>query len=104
MKTWKKEAIKEIMEGFDFAKVKGTMAFLKWKWQDNTETPSIAELKETASYLLNKAVKRKDFRLETGGFIVIHEPKNGYLELIFSLDNWRYDLRSTEVKLSFKGE
>ena len=87
MKTWKKEAIKEIMEGFDFAKVKGTMAYLKWKWADDTEFPSIAQLKEAACEMLHQAVKEKLSRVETGGFVVIYDPKSGYLELIFSIEN-----------------
>jgi hypothetical protein len=60
MKKWKKKAIKEIMDNFDFKKVHKTMVALEWKWFiENKEPklssaiPDIKDIKDTALNCLN---------------------------------------------------
>ena len=49
----KKKLIKEIIEEFDFERVKSVMDFLNWKWRRNDESkvPTVDELKEEVKRL-----------------------------------------------------
>lgn len=73
---WSKEkAINTIIENFDFVKVHTAMEALDWGWATYQIAPTIDELKEHATELLNKcyekAIKEKtDYFISCGGFIV----------------------------------
>ena len=60
------DMIKEIMEEFDFARVRKAMVALDWKWgtlNDSVGIPNIDELKEAAEERLRDAVE-----LRLGGY------------------------------------
>ena len=71
----------QIMGGFDFEKVQKTMEFLKWKWGTLSEAhvPSVNELKEEATRLLDKAYSSKG-SVSTGGFTATWEDNEMFLE------------------------
>lgn len=102
MKKSAEQMIDNIMDNFDFKKVHKTMNFLGWKWGEN-EVPSVEELKETASDLLNHVVDvltedppsvhhTDRFLTSTGGFHASgYRTKRGnvaQLELYFAIDSW----------------
>jgi len=97
--------IQDILDEFDFDKVRKTMIALKWTWATVPGYPSIDRLKETAEYLLrgciNGAIESKDLHPDsayfnaTGGFKA-YCFKNRYkhitsLHLEFIVSEWESD-------------
>jgi len=66
-----REKIDEIMESFDFESVHNHMKKTKWKWGMDDNTPTIGELKEEASRMLNDLVDDDLIFVSTGGFTAI---------------------------------
>jgi len=91
----KEKAINEIIEEFDFEKVKKVMELLEWTWHD-VGIPSIGKLVKTAEKLLNdcfdKCLDNKaDYFVGTGGFMVraFYDKKEIYrLDLTFEITDW----------------
>ena len=82
--------IENILESFDFERVKKAMTALNWKYctSDLKEYfPNIQELKETAKECLEHAIKC-NFS-ETGGFLATHE--FGVLNLYFVVEETLFD-------------
>ena len=95
----KEKAIAEIIEEFDFEKVKSVMDFLKWTWHSvNNETgiPSTGKLVKEAEKLLNEAWDkalelREDYMVGTGGFkaVALYEDAEVcQIDLSFVLTDW----------------
>ena len=85
-----KQQIKNILEEFDFGRVKKAMKALNWKYctSDFKEYfPDIQELKKTAKKCLERTIKC-NFS-ETGGFLATHE--FGVLNLYFVLEETMFD-------------
>ena len=95
-----KQQIKKILEEFDFEHVHDAMVALDWHYTDYHENksyiPDIQELKNTAQFCLEKAVK---YQLsETGGFLAVHS--GGVLNLYFVLEETIrdfYDLKDVKI-------
>lgn len=80
--TTKEQAmIDEIMDEFEFEKVKKVMDCLEWKWGKSEgenyyfEVPSLREIKRRGRSLLKDAILKigkneKAFYISTGGFVV----------------------------------
>lgn len=90
--------INEILDNFNFEKVKKVMDFLNWEWFGSNGVPEIYELRQHARKLMNTAVteclksKETDYFTECGGFRVEcnkykDDPKI-YLRLSFNLESW----------------
>jgi hypothetical protein len=66
----KQEAIQHqidnIMDTFDFKKVKSIMRYLKWKWNDEESSPDEYEIRSHARHCLKEAAKNAGYA--TGGF------------------------------------
>ena len=75
----------EILNHFDFEKVQKAMCALDWKWLSSDSTPTLEELKETATYLMNEAYK-ENTKISTGGFTASYKKEN--LELCFHVCQW----------------
>ena len=86
-----KEQIKNILEEFDFKHVHDSMVALDWHYTDYHENksyiPDIQELKNTAQFCLERAVKYQFS--ETGGFLAVHS--GGVLNLYFVLEETMND-------------
>lgn len=94
--------ILEVLENFNFDKVKQTMECLDWTWRGSKECPTIEELKERAEDLLINVVsgieKEEEMQPDvayhcgTGGFeataILGKDYKVGYVGLKFVVSNW----------------
>jgi hypothetical protein len=90
--------INEILDNFDFEKVKRVMDFLNWEWAGSNGVPEIYELRQHARKLMNTAVteclksKGTDYTTECGGFRVECNKYEGdpkiYLRLSFNLESW----------------
>lgn len=91
--------IENILESFDFKRVKKAMKVLNWKYctSDFKEyIPDIQDLKKTAKECLENAIKC-NFS-ETGGFLATHE--FGVLNLYFVLEETMhdfYDLKDVKI-------
>ena len=94
----KEKAINEIIEEFDFEKVKSVMDFLKWTWHDvNNESgvPSTGKLVKEAEKLLNEAWDKaleykEDYMVSMGGFKAQAYYHNELfrIDLTFELADW----------------
>lgn len=85
MENWKKEAISEIMNNFDFERVKKVMDLLEWTWatdRGTSEVPDLDEIKKTALECL-------EGEFSTGGFWCVKESKE-MMSLHFSIEKWDY--------------
>ena len=91
-------AIPIVMDRFDFEKVQKVMEFLNWTWTGMGEVPTIAELEETALYLLTGCVREFELKgsplsgmlYATGGFqarVKCFERSEPRLELTFYVDS-----------------
>lgn len=74
MKKWQMKAIKEIMENFDFAKVRKVMLVFDWTWGSPPKSPGIEELKEIAEQILIEST------LDTGDCSDVHYVSTGGFE------------------------
>lgn len=90
MKKWQKKAIKEIMEEFDFRKVRKTMTALDWTWAGTDRTPLVSELRETAELLLIEATMGfiNPHYVSTGGFEAVCDTEKKGMRLLFVVSDW----------------
>jgi hypothetical protein len=92
------EDVEDILDSFDFAKVKSVMEFLDWHWFDaENGVPNISELRKKARKLLNdvrfNVVYSKEFNatstIATGGFQASAQKYDDsdkiYMKLVFQL-------------------
>ena len=89
----KEEHIKNIIDNFNFNKVNKVMKFLNWTWVGSSKSPSISQLKEKATELLNEVCddygdnEYIDFAsLGSGGFEAIRY--EDHLVLEFNISEW----------------
>lgn len=90
------EQVEDLMDEFDFDKVKKVMDFLEWKYHDSVDKEvSIGELRRMARYLLEIAYFAKpspEYTTGSGGFEVTRYMHPGdttqYLTLSFVVANW----------------
>ena len=61
-------AIEEILDQFKFELVYAYMKMVGWTYHNSSQTPTIATLKETAQWVLERVPKEKGSCVETGGF------------------------------------
>ncbi len=90
--------INEILDCFDFEKVKKVMDFLNWEWARCDGVPEIYELRKFARQMLNDVVAdiikstENTYCLECGGFRaeanVYDDDEKIYLRLSFNLESW----------------
>lgn len=98
----KTSMIAEIMEEFDFERVRKAMHALNWTWRGSKHSPTVSELQETAEDLLISAIdgiqKERDMEPHvsycagTGGFEATaalgQDRKISYLSLKFIISEW----------------
>lgn len=86
-----KKHIDEILDNFDFEKVREVMIFLNWKWffSSGYRIPTVDEIKDSAIKLLNEVAsnKNKTYSVATGGFKASKYDKD--LELEFTIEDYR---------------
>jgi hypothetical protein len=86
------EAIAEIMDAFNFDKVRMVMDKLDWEWA-GVGIPDNYEIRSRARKMLTEAIE-KQTRVDTGGFIAEYHPEDGgCIRLSFELESW-----DTEIK------
>lgn len=98
----KEELIENILENFDFEKVKKVMDFLGWTYYDSEETPSTYRLIKSAKRLLEdtyeRALNNKTlYSTSCGGFKVMahycEEKEEIFsLSLEFILESWHKNI------------
>ena len=90
------DEIDDIMDNFDFAKVRECMELLNWKWVNHDdggfEVPKTSIIKKTARRLMQEAMdsSKASYSVGTGGFQVdkTTEENKVYLSLSFVLTSW----------------
>jgi hypothetical protein len=90
------EQVEDLLDEFDFDKVKKVMDFLEWNYFDSPDKEvSIGELRRMARYLLEIAYNADpspEFMTGSGGFEVTRYMHPGdttkYLTLSFVVVNW----------------
>lgn len=99
MKKWENNAIKHIMDNFDFERVHKAMELLDWTWGDRKDdpfvVPSIDRIEEVAKDTLKGAIKRKCY-ISSGGFVA--EYHKGVIRLMFCIDDIDYYKAENEEK------
>jgi hypothetical protein len=86
------EAIEDLMDCFDFHKVRQAMKALDWRWASLGDVPAISELRKEARRLLRTAAEypRDYYFVATGGFVARKE--HGILSLSFEVADWSVDI------------
>jgi hypothetical protein len=90
------EQIEDLLDEFDFGKVKKVMDFLEWKYHDTLDgNVSIGELRRMARYLLETAYNADsstEYITGSGGFEVTRNMYPGdttkYIALKFVVTEW----------------
>ena len=77
------EHLDEIMDWFDFERVRKTMNALDWKWMDNPESPTVQELKQKVRELFWSCYDRKADFSSIGGFKVRIDYEEDFAECSF---------------------
>lgn len=90
MKKWQKKAIEEIMDCFDFKRVRKAMLALDWQWAGIDRTPFVSELRETAESILIESTvgAESPHFVSSGGFEVICDREIKSMRLFFHVENW----------------
>lgn len=92
-----RDDIDQILDCFDFEKVKKVMDFLNWEWFSSNGVPEIYELRKHARRLMNIAVAEciktnQKYFTECGGFRVecdkYEDDPKVYIRLSFVLTSW----------------
>ena len=99
-----KNEIEDILDCFDFERVKKVMDFLEWKWASLNDVPEIWDLRKCARNLLtivcegvmSKAKNNPDETAEyytaTGGFhaeaTIYPDESKVYLKIFFVISDW----------------
>lgn len=89
MSITQQQLIDEILDQFDFQKVKKVMDALNWKWAMGTEShvPDIPELRKQAREMLWDLIRSKDRMIKSGG-LVVEKDYDDILELRFEVTSW----------------
>jgi hypothetical protein len=89
MTITQQELIDEILDQFDFQKVKEVMDALNWTWAIGTEAlvPDIPELRKQAREILWDLVRSKGRMIKAGG-LVVEKVDDDTLELRFEVSSW----------------
>lgn len=91
------QQIDNIMNNFDFIRVRKTMVTLAWKWsgEQGLYQPNIDDLRRSARHTLMTVVNTCARSISSGGFIARRE--DGILSLSFVVSDWngRLDLANT---------
>lgn len=90
------EQVEDLLDEFDFGKVKKVMDFLEWKYHDSVDKEvSIGEIRRMARYLLEIAYKADpspEYMTGCGGFEVTRYMYPGdhtkYISLKFVVTEW----------------
>ena len=90
------KVLNEIMDNFDFEKIRKVMVALNWKWAgakgDENGVPTIDEIKQGAANLLwDLANDPKNKAIATGGFRVekdFLDPNDPWVQLSFRVEEW----------------
>ena len=99
MTITQQQLIDEILDQFDFQKVKEVMDALNWTWGMGTESyvPDISELRKQARELLWDLIRSNSVMIKAGGFVVEKQEaiyrggrmfKDDTLELRFEVTAW----------------
>jgi hypothetical protein len=82
------QKVNYVLSEFDFKKVEAAMKAVNWQYFDllnkSLYYPNVEQLKETARYILSLVALKKDYIVETGGFVA-KRYKDGHLSLHFRL-------------------
>lgn len=85
------EKINDILNRFNFKRVRLVMKALNWKWYtaslEGEEIPSIERMQATAKDLLTQVATTRNVVCATGGFYA-HRYGDGVLELSFIVENY----------------
>ena len=89
MTITQQQLIDEILDQFDFQKVKKVMDAVDWKWAIGKEShvPDIPELRKKARELLWDLVRSKSRMIKAGG-LVVEKDDDDILELRFEVTSW----------------
>lgn len=86
------DAMDNIMDYFDFEKVRRVMELLDWKWGPiGNRVPEVFEIRQSARRLIKEAIEKYKGSIATGGLWVDYsEDENGdiALDLSFKLEHW----------------
>ncbi len=91
MTITQQQLIDEILDQFDFEKVKEVMDALNWTWGTGTKAhvPDIPELRKQSRELLWDLVRSKDrTRMIQAGGLVVEKDDDDTLELRFEITAW----------------
>lgn len=80
--------IEDVLEDFDFDKVRKVMEFLDWGWagaEKEVKVPSLYRLVKHADILLHEVTKEDINEVSAGGFRAVKD-EDGNLELRFEIE------------------
>ena len=85
------QIIEDILDEFDFEKVRQTMEALQWVWHDAEHgVPTIGQMRKRARFLMKECMNVPEFYTATGGFHVFKRTFDGlpFYRLMFVVSEW----------------
>src|SRR6056297_2909711 len=77
----------QIIQWYDFDKVKKTMDALEWEW-NKVGIPSTAQIVEKARSLCEEVYRKRGARIGTGGFKAYYDAEEDIMSLEFTVEDW----------------
>jgi hypothetical protein len=87
----------EIMDEFDFGKVRSVMEFLDWQWGGAEDgVPTQAEMRKWVRDLMAQAYEYatksgRNYWISSGGFVVKYDVMDDAFDVYFKLEGWNTD-------------
>jgi hypothetical protein len=85
------QIIEDILDEFDFGKVKQTMEALQWVWHDAEHgIPTIGQMRKRARFLMKECMGHQEFVTSTGGFYAFKRTydEQPFYRLLFVVSEW----------------
>jgi hypothetical protein len=85
------QIIEDILDEFDFGKVKQTMEALQWVWHDAEHgVPTIGQMRKRARFLMKECMRHQEFVTSTGGFYAFKRTydEQPFYRLLFAVSEW----------------
>jgi len=85
------QIIEDILDEFDFGRVRQTMEALKWVWKDTDGcAPTIGQMRKQARFLMKSCMGHQEFTTATGGFYAFKRTYDDlpYYRLMFVVSEW----------------
>lgn len=84
------DALDDLLDYFDFEKVRKVMELLDWQWARINRVPEAFEIRQSARKLIKQAIEDRSSMATGGLWVDYSEEDNGdiFIDLSFKVEHW----------------